>query len=207
MKTDRMIVRHDTFETILNKVDLFAQYCGMSRREGGNMCLLAEEMITSVRNILDTIDGLLWMEAEDGRFSIHLAMDTFVSEDERGKLIKLAGKNTPPRGFLGRIGMLLDNFFLADNGCDLLYPEATIGSVGLNGEFAANYQVYSYQQFKKENAGKSEEKKDEYEGLERTIIEALADDITVTVKSHSIELIAYKSLPKDETLQQAPHNG
>lgn len=204
MKTDRMTVRRETFEKILNKVNLFAQYCGMSYREGSSMCLLAEEMVASVRVILDTIDGTLWMENEGGQFSIHLAMDTYVSEEERGKLIGLSkgGKNSPPRGFLARVGMVLDNFFLADNGCDLLYPDATmIGSVGLNGEFAANYQVYSYQQYKRENAVKVNEKADEYEGIERSIIEALADDITVTVKSHSIELVALKALPKDETLQ------
>ena len=204
MKTDRMTVRHETFEKLLNKVDLFAQYCGMNRRESGNMCLLAEEMIASVRNILDTIDGSLWMETDEGKLSIHLAMDTYVSETERGKLIGLskAGKNSPPRGFLARVGMVLDNFFLADNGCDLLYPDSTmIGCVGLNGEFASNYQVYSYQQFKKETAEQDEQKTDDYEGIERSIIEALADDITVTVKSHAIELVASKTLPKDETLQ------
>ncbi len=196
MKSDIIIVDRANISSILDKVEALALYAGMSRRDSSNMCLLAEEMITSVSHIMDVSESRLWMETAADKFEIHLQIDALVTEENKKKFLEISksGKNTKPRGFLARMGMALDNLFfsedaaLAADGMEMLGCETSYA-----GAFGGGYR-FSYRSYMSEVESKKPEERDELEGIEKTIIESIADDITVTARSHSVEINAYKKL-------------
>ncbi|MDD2648971.1 MAG: hypothetical protein PHI27_09745 [Eubacteriales bacterium] len=198
MKSDVILVDRKNISTILDKVEAIALYAGMNRRDSSNMCLLAEEIITSVSHIMDVSESRLWMETSDEKFEIHMQIDALVTEENKKKFLEISksGVNTKPRGFLARLGMALDNLFfsedaaIAADGMELLGCETSYA-----GAFSGGYR-FSYRSYISEVESRQPEERDELEGIEKTIIENIADDITVTARSHSVEIAAYKNLTK-----------
>lgn len=196
MQTDKLTITKDRgqIKAALDKVELIAQYAGMNRRESANMCLLAEELILSVQNILDQYEGELWVDTNKERFEIHIKADVYADSEDKEKLLAISktGENTKPKGFLGRISLALDNIFSANGDAGTIYGMDMIGCDP--GFSVANPSAYyfSYARYKDEMAAAPAKLQDELEGIEKAIIESIADDITVTVRSNSVHIVAIK---------------
>ncbi len=200
MQTDKLTISKDRqqIKEALDKVELIAQYAGMDRRESANMCLLAEELILSVQNILDQYEGKLWVSTDERRFEIHIQIEAYTDTADKEKFLAISktGENTKPKGFLGRISMALDNIFSADSDYGLSYSMDMLGcDLDYMGAHPNGY-YFTYRNYKDEMAARPAEQKDELEGIEKAIIESIADDITVTVRSNSVHITGVKLLEK-----------
>lgn len=199
MKTDELIISQDpqAISDALDKIELIALYTGMSRKEATSMRLLAEELLSATKSILDAYQGRLWMETTNEEFALHLSVMKPNSKAEREQLIALSktGAVTPPSGLFSRLGAALSNFFSVDDD-------------GLSADMFTHYTMFA-DMMRMEGAGytyhylptpdefpQKELAKpvDELAGIEKSIIETIVDDILVTVKSDNVEIIAIKKL-------------
>lgn len=201
MKTDKLEFTQSpkTMEDALDKIELIALYAGMSRIESSSMRLLAEEMMSAIKGILDAFDGKFWMETQKGEFSLHFSIERPLHAEDRKKLIALSksGKATPPKGLFSRLGAALERLMLADDAqidASILtdYAMFTDGYNAMNNN---PLQLYTYHYMPDPSAPKQqmhEVPKDELEGIEKKIIDAIVDDVTVVVETNTIEIVAIK---------------
>ncbi len=201
MITDVILLQenNENIRDILDKIELMAQYAGMGRREASAMCLVAEEMILATQNIIDSYATNVWMEITDKKFDIHLALEAAVITDEREKLLKLSksGKNSKQKGFFGFLSAKINDFFLASS--DVNLDQAFTGSAFMHNlpMYDYGFTYRDYQRDFEANKQKKAEEEDELVGVEKSIIDAMVDDITVGISTGKIELVASKNLKKE----------
>lgn len=168
----------------------------LSDKDKRTLRLLGEETIAAVNHILDRYQGEFWVESEGRAFEIHLRARADIARDEKASLIDMATnkENTPPKGFMGRLGMMVENLLSADD-----IDPAIMASIpmGIHGNMmsmadpmgpALTWSMVSYIEQNQE-----EVKKDELEGIEKSIIERIADDVIVTAQSSKVEIVVKKS--------------
>ncbi len=200
MKTDELQIVSSPKETeiILDKIELIALYTGMSRRDASSMRLLAEEMLSAVKDITEIYRGSLWMDTGDDAFVLHMKVAKPLDKAERDKLISLSktGDITPPRGLFSRLGATLGKLLLVDSSevdSRFLIDYACLSE----GAYSVSlmYNMYPYQPTAGDDvSAKPAEKEDELAGIEKSIIDAIVDDIVVTMHNNYVEITALKKL-------------
>lgn len=199
MKTDELMVSQDLemITDTLNKIEWIALYAGMTRKDAASTRLLAEELLSATKDILDAHDSRLWMETSEEAFTLHLRLAKPSSKAERDRLIALSkdGRATPPKGLFARLGLALEKFLLLD---DVELDSAALADYALFcGSQYGLETTYTYHYIPMELTQRTpahEKPKDELEGIEKSIIDALVDDILVMPKSDTVEIIAVKKL-------------
>ena len=97
MKTDVITVSSEgtRVESALKQAEKVAAYKEMSPKGALHLRLLTEEMMGLMRSMTGAREGLFWIEDEDGVYSLHLQVNSRLSEETREKLLAVAttGKN------------------------------------------------------------------------------------------------------------------
>ncbi|ATW25802.1 hypothetical protein [Candidatus Formimonas warabiya] len=169
------------------KVEALANYYGFDSRDVLIVRLLAEEGTKAISNILRFNNGELWVETSDKDFDIHIKVNTFLEENQKKDFIAMSKDktNTPKKGILGRISMIMDEIFFG----------AGMQATGCCYDLSCSVIPYYWSMSESWNSDKKEDKsiKDEFEGIEQSIIEKFATDINVTVLTNNAELVIKKS--------------
>ena len=130
MKTDELEIAGspEARADALDKIELIALYAGMARRQASNMRLLAEELLTATKGIIDNYNGRLWMELDPETFTIHLCVDKPTDKAERDELASLSrdGKTSAPKGLFSRLSAAVEDMLL-----DMAQAEADAYKAGL----------------------------------------------------------------------------
>lgn len=201
MKTDELLITQqpEDMRDLLNKVELIALYTGMDHREATSMTLLAEEMILALRQIINTFEGTFWMETSEDAFSLHLFIDAYADRESKKKLIALSstGKNAKPKGFFGYVNAGLEALLTDDPEMAGYYAFGDPSSIMEGGMHAHWIYTYAdYQNTVRQSTTRATDEDDDLKDIEKTIIDALADDLSVSVRSGKIEVTATKKLKK-----------
>lgn len=196
MKSDTYILSGDvaTIEKALNGAEEIAAL-RLSEKDRRTLRLLCEEIIASVSNTLDKYNGEFWVESEGRAFEIHLRARADIARDAKASLIDMATTktNTAPKGILGKLGLMVDNLLSADDIDPALM--ATI-PLGMHGNLMTMADpmgpalTWTMNNYLKATA---DEKKDDLEGIEKSIIERIADDVVVTARSNRVDIIVQKN--------------
>lgn len=203
MKTDELRISQSPQQIAdaLDKIELIALYSGMPRREATSMRLLAEEMLAATRNILDAFEGRLWMDTDNEAFSVHLCIAKPSSKEDREKLIKLSkdGEVKPPKGMFARLGSAIEKFLLMDeNGEESqVFADYAMFAGDMNG-LGMTYSYHYLPMFDPAIKKQPAKQLDELAGIEKSIIDAIVDDIYVTVPGGNVEIVAVKNLKKEK---------
>lgn len=181
-------------EKVLDKMEALANYHGFDARDVLIVRLLAEEGIRAVSNILEFNDGELWIETKDNDFDIYIKVNTFLEENQKKDIIELSKSkiNTPRKGILGKISMIMDEIFLGGN---INVGYYNLSSSGINAIFIGSESGYFWAMNEIDIPEKKNNmhKKDDLYGIEQTIIEKFATNIIVTALTTSAELVIKKS--------------
>ncbi len=200
MKTDLLPITQtpEKIADALDKIELIALYTGMPRRDATSMRLLAEELLSATKDILAAYEGRLWMETSETQFTLHMSVARPANKADRETLIALSknGEITPPKGLFSRLGSAMSKFLTLDD--DELYSDtfadyAMFAGV-IHGEQTIPMYTYHYIPRAEPKSNEPNKPIDELSGIEKSIIDAIVDDIQVTVKSGNIEIIAIKNL-------------
>ena len=197
MRTDVIAVssRGARMESALLQVDKVAAYKGLSAKNALHLRLLAEEAMGLMRSITGETEGLFWIEDQDDEYELHLQVKTTLSEEERTRLLSVSstGKNESAKGIMGRLRAFFD-WESDEDAADcsgLFLPDAMESSPMLDWEWSLRrYESALYSRVT-QNAPGAREAWDE---LEKSVVSHVADEVKVSIRSGTVEMIIYKKL-------------
>jgi len=189
VKSDIIAVSMTDIGKALDLVERTVIYIGYSDSFAEKMRLLAEELISGNRFIIDEVTASLWVETDQENMQIHLKLEGALTPSARDKLIEISKTqcNQPPKGIFNKIGAFFSDAFMQQT------AEYTPLFM-VNGEAVENlYIPYSVVDMpKKDTSGDDEDMND----IEKNILKGLADDVTVCAYASHAELVVVKKLPQ-----------
>ena len=175
----------------LQTVEQASEQAGFSREQTNILRLLTEEMIAMTTDILQACKGSLWMEWEGTACELHLTAVAPIEEAAKAALIEAskARVNTPVKGLKNRISALLAGMLSSVNSPEL-YAAMSAGFVGGIPSMPSmrTWSLAAYAENQKQG-----QKDAELEGVEKSILTGLADDVVVSVKNNWVELVVRKA--------------
>jgi len=194
-------------EEALSATDRFSVSEGLDRRTALHIHLLAEETVGMVRAITEEFSALFWIESvEKSKVLIHLLAETDMDMDKKRALIETSDSkhNYAARGFMGKIRELIENgMYKMDEvgklqaqygGVPLMY--SVMGCVDSSYAQTINYQwtLGQYRQNVEDAKEEDSAAQEAWDELEKSIVANIADDVKVSVKGSSVELIIEKDI-------------
>ena len=174
----------------IQEVERACREAGLEGEQVNRMRLLTEEAIAMTTDILTSCRGTLWMEWEGGECQLHLTAVAPMDETEKAAFLEAsrARANAPVKGLRNRISALLSGL-LSSGEYPQLYQSMQGGFVGsYAGAALTGMPVWSLSAYTKSRT----EQERESDGLERSILTGLADDVVVSVKNNWVELVVRK---------------
>lgn len=175
----------------LQTVEQASEQAGFSREQTNILRLLTEEMIAMTTDILQECKGSLWMEWEGTACELHLTAVAPMEEAAKAAFIEAsrAKANTPVKGLKNRISALLAGMLSSVNSPEL-YAAMSAGFVGGIPSMPSmrTWSLAAYAENQKQD-----QKDAELEGVEKSILTGLADDVVVSVKNNWVELVVRKA--------------
>ena len=200
MKTDKISVSSHgaRMGAALEQADKVAAYKGLSMKDALHLRLLTEEMMGLMRSITGEREGIFWIEDEDGEYRLHLQVRTLLNSEEREQLLAVSstGKNESAKGLMGRIRDFFDwgsDEDLATYTSPLLLPDAFeyTSSPSLDWEWSmARYENALSTQIEQGDQNVREA----WDELEKSVVSHVADEVKVSIRSGTVEMIIYKKL-------------
>jgi hypothetical protein len=188
-------------EAILKESERVAAYNGLTHKQTLQLRLLCEEIDGMLPNIIDEFEGELWIDLDDGlcKVNVSLRFDKFTAEKKEG-LVEIATnkKNAAAVGIVGKIRSALEDVFMGEDtlgGADTraFVTEYYHGVDQFNGMNYANVDyayLWSLDQYR--NTVSKEEKAEEWDELEKSVIASVADDVIVGVKGKRADIVVIK---------------
>ena len=192
MKTDVMTVssKKDQIGAALEQAEKVAQYKDLSHKSALHLRLLTEEVMSMMRSIAGDVAGDFWMETEGNVFSLHLKVNTGMDEAQRKQWLgaSTSGKNEATRGIMGK----LRAFFEPAEGLPVVYGTDML-DVTMYSDMVWSMREYreKVQESLKMQQGDAQEAWDE---LEKSVIFHIADDVKVSIKGHTVEMVITKTM-------------
>ena len=174
----------------IQEIERACREAGLEGEQVNRMRLLTEEAIAMTTDILTSCRGTLWMEWEGGECQLHLTAVAPMDETEKAAFLEAsrARANAPVKGLRNRISALLSGL-LSSGEYPQLYQSMQGGFVGsYAGAALTGMPVWSLSAYAKSRT----EQERESDGLERSILTGLADDVVVSVKNNWVELVVRK---------------
>lgn len=200
MKTDKISVSSQgaRMGAALEQADKVAAYKGLSMKDALHLRLLTEEMMGLMRSITGEREGIFWIEDEDGEYRLHLQVRTLLNSEEREQLLAVSssGRNESAKGLMGRIRDFFDwgsDEDLATYTSPLLLPDAFeyTSSPSLDWEWSmARYENALSTQMEQGDQNVREA----WDELEKSVVSHVADEVKVSIRSGTVEMIIYKKL-------------
>ena len=200
MKTDVITVssRGRQMEKALEQADKVAAYKGLSAKDALHLRLLTEEMMGMMRSITGEKEGTFWIEDQDGEYQLHLKVRAMLTSEEREQLLAVSssGKNESAKGLMGRLRDFFDwgsDADLSAYSSPLLLPDAfeQSSSPMLDWEWSmSRYERALSTQMEQGN----QTVKEAWDELEKSVVSHVADDVKVSIRSGTVEMIILKKL-------------
>ena len=200
MKTDKISVSSQgaRMNAALEQADKVAAYKGLSMKDALHLRLLTEEMMGLMRSITGEREGIFWIGDEDGEYRLHLQVRTLLNSEEREQLLAVSssGRNESAKGLMGRIRDFFDwgsDEDLATYTSPLLLPDAFeyTSSPSLDWEWSmARYENALSTQMEQGD----QKVREAWDELEKSVVSHVADEVKVSIRSGTVEMIIYKKL-------------
>ena len=199
MRTDVITVsaKGKQMQTALDQVDKVAAYKGLAPKDALHLRLLAEEMMSMMRSITGEPEGQFWIEDNSGEYQLHLKVAARLSIEKREQLLSVSatGKNESARGLMGRIRA----FF--DWGCDEDY-DGSLSPYMLPDAFEHStspildweWSMKQYEDTLSGRIGQDAAAREAWDELEKSVVKNVADDVRVSIRGGSVEMIILKKL-------------
>ena len=200
MKTDVITVssRGNRMDAALAQVDKVCAYKGLNGKNSLHLHLLAEEMMGMMRSITGETTGQFWIEDEDDVYSLHLAVNTSMNSGKRDQLLSAAtsGKNESAKGLMGR----LRDFFDRESDEDVAALSSSLLMPEMYDQFSSPTLEMEWTMARYESGLASRVEQDDpaakeaWDELEKSVVAHVADDVKVSIRGRSVEMIIIKKL-------------
>ena len=187
-------------DAILKESEKVAVYNELTHKQTLQLRLICEEIDGMLPNIISDFNGDFWIDFENGicKVNISLKFDEFTADKKAG-LVAIAKnkKNAATVGIVGKIRSALENVFLDDESFGS--AEAMIESRYFSMDYYSGIDYYSGMDYsciwsldQYRSSVKKEEKKEDWDELEKSVIASVADDVIVGVKGKRADIIVVK---------------
>lgn len=202
MRTDlcRIDPKGEGWEKALNQVEKAALYNDLEKKQALQLRLLAEELLGMTKEIVGEHQAEFYVEAEGDNYKLHLMAKAKLDEDTKEELLSVSstGKNAAAKGVMGKVRTVFESFL---NGYEegSQYFDTKMLTAGYRERPVMNMYdsaEWSLQQYINTVEGQKEEKADEWDELEKSIVAKLADDVTVSVHNKTAEIVISKAFTR-----------
>ena len=200
MKSDVITINSQTAspDEALNQAEAVAVYCGLDKKSALHLRLLTEEMMGLLHALTGELEAEFWIENKGMNFQLHMTTRTLMSLEKRDMLLSVSttGKNAAARGVLGK---LLDVFacsVVAQQGNSYAwYQEAgMVDPVAYAAQTAIiDWSMQKYRKSVEEKLAENDPAAQEaWDELEKSIVNRLADEISIGIRGDRVEMVIYK---------------
>lgn len=197
MKSDLYVLGTGSdIEVIPSKVEKIGVFCGLSTHDSLKLRLLSEEMISLVRTISQNYKGSMWVENQGGEYELHMEIESIIGEKDKQNLLSVSdGENQAAKGILGKISSFFTNIAYAASGYsdyegfDAPRPMLNVNTAyySIVRDYIPVWSLYDYQ-----SSLSKEEKDRQWDGLEKSILVNITDDIIIGIKNNHIKMVVKK---------------
>lgn len=195
MKSNRCALQKggEGLQSILSEVEKVTAYNGLPKKEALRLRLLAEELTGMLPELVQNFDGEFWMQNDGNAYELHVELSVAgMSKEKKDTLIRLSAKrkNASATGFMGRIREIAENMLLFSEDSDYAFD-----SYQYMYDYSMDLQ-YSYAWTLDHYVEKNklrEQKTEEWDELEKSIVASLADDVIVGVRGRNVDIIIKKA--------------
>ncbi|HEX3027266.1 MAG TPA: hypothetical protein VHR42_08610 [Clostridia bacterium] len=172
-------------EDVFAKIESAAEKNALLPRESNILRLLGEEMLSMTLNLADNADCSFEIWNNEKRFELRLRAMAKISPESKRDFVSLSSKkeNILAKGLIGKIGSAMEDYlYNVGSGNYLMFcPDP------LNG-YA---QIWTLNDYMLNTS--PEEQKEDWDGLERSILMNTADDIIIGVNNGQVEMTVKKA--------------
>ncbi|MCR5556534.1 MAG: hypothetical protein K6F75_03105 [Butyrivibrio sp.] len=207
MESEKMLITNKNFMIYdaLDKIDNYLADLKLGPKDTLHMRLLAEETLGMLGAMAGDYRSLVWFEKEGDTCKLQVIAKTEMDIDKKKEILSVSksGENDLAKGFMGKIGDIIENGFLNYENVMKLqqqYGGGYVDYAALGGRPSGETFCWSLEQYK--DALEEVRESDEAAGtawdeLEKSIVARLADDVIVGVKKDEVEFtIVSKTLGK-----------
>ena len=205
MKTDVITVYSDLRgrEEAMATAERFAEYNRIKGKDAMHLRLLTEETICMIHGILDDFRADFWLETEQTKRGllcrICLSADKQANRKQEKHILSVStsGRNENAKGIVGRIREVLRHSLQTESSEDEQFlksiNDACIGiGTGSSSYPTPSADFWSLSLYRQNLSEKKDDKSEEWDELEKSIISRLADEVKVWLENDKTEVVIEK---------------
>ena len=179
MKSDVIMIDNhgNGFSEAVEQTRLFCEsFDGLNGKSILRMQLIAEEMLSLARSITGEMKASFWIEGNRTEIEFHMTTQTVMDKEKRGLLImsSTSMQNEAAKGFLGKLRDVFEQAMASEpSHTDEVVPYELRGDIA-NDSYEAK----------------------EWDGLERSILRKLADNVKISIRGRTVDMMVSKRLAK-----------
>jgi len=172
-------------EEIFAKIEQAAEKSSLFPREANILRLLGEEMCSMTLNLADNADCTFHVWNSEKQFELHLNAKAKISPESKQNFVSVSskGENVLTKSLMGKIRSAME---------DYLYEGVSGRYLAFCPDLMNGYvQVWTLNDYMQNTP--PEKQKEDWDGLERSILLNTADDIIISVSGRQVEMIVKKA--------------
>ena len=185
-------------ESALAVTEKAAAYGGLDHKEGIRLTLLAEELIGLFRSIAgDTSGSDFWIEEKDREYKVHMKADVMMDKEMREEFLSISrsGKNAAAVGFMGKLKDLISAALLPDPEAMPIQNSVPAGFVPIGSPDSSGMAaslIWTLKEYREDQEKDVPNDTEEWDGLEKSIVANIADDVVVSVSGSVVDVCIIK---------------
>ena len=204
MESEKILITNKSFRIYdaLDKIDNYLADLKLEPKDNLHLRLLAEETLGMLGAMAGEYRSVVWFERDGDVCKLQVIAKTEMDIDKKKEILSVSrsGENNLAKGFMGKIGDIIENGFLNYENVMKLQQEYGGGYVdyaAMGGRPSGETFCWSLEQYKDaldevrytdEAAGTA------WDDLEKSIVARIADDVIVGVKKDEVEFTIVSKL-------------
>ncbi|MBQ7582038.1 MAG: hypothetical protein IJU25_04390 [Lachnospiraceae bacterium] len=188
--------------TTLDKVDEYLRTFNFGPKDKLHVRLLIEETLGMLKAMTGQYTAMLWIEPAQKDCRLHVTATADMDINKKKELIAVSnsGKNAFAKGFMAKMGDLIENGILNYENVMLLQQKYGMGYVdvaSMGGNPSDIMFTWSLDEYRKKLGDQkdgNEHAAAAWDELEKSIVANIAKNITVGVKKDHVEMVIDKDL-------------
>lgn len=201
MKSDIVHVSNkgDGLEEALRQTEAVAVYRSLQKKQAIHLRLLTEEMMGLLKALTGERRADFWIESDGNAFRLHLTTETEMNGEMRKGLLSVSssGENASATGILGKLRDLYERMIEPTDGTiPPIYLSGWISGdnlpVPVSETIVQSSAFHAHSTWSLRRCIGNSPKAD-WDGLEKSIIASIADDVEIGIVHNTVEMTVYKT--------------
>lgn len=179
-------------ESILSEVEKVTSYNELPHKEALRLRLLAEELTGMLPELVKNFEGIFWLQNDGAKYELHVEISAEeMTKEKKASLVEVSAskKNAASKSFMGKIREIAENMILMTEDFNLSATSSEyMYDYNMDLHYTYAWTLYHYTSSKKD----SDDNREEWDELEKSIVAKLADDVIVGVRGKKVDIIIKK---------------